>query len=361
MISELDSRARAVFRHLVDLYLETGEPVGSKLLAHSLGQSGVGHLSPASIRNVMAMLEDVGLLYAPHTSAGRLPTDMGLRLFVDGLLEIGHLSREEQASIEQTCKTSGRTVQDALKDATGLLSGLSACAGLVVAPALDQPLKHIEFVPLNDGRALVVLVTQDGQVENRLIDVPLGVPASTLITASNFLAAKVQGRTLPQAKAELEHYLARHRHEIDELTQKIIASGMAVWSSGTQGSGGQLIVRGQAQLLDNVSALTDLERLRHLFTALETYESVEKLLDVTGQADGVKVFIGAESGLFDHAGCSLVVAPLARSHGQVIGAIGVIGPTRLNYARIVPLVDYTARVLAKSLNGEASPASLKKA
>jgi len=344
MISELDQRTRDIFRQLVDVYLATGEPVGSRTLATRLEAAGLASLSPASIRNVMAELEAAGLLYAPHTSAGRMPTEQGLRLFVDGILEVGSLSTAERQEIEVSCRAAGKSLTDALGEATSLLSGLSACAGLVVAPTIDRPLRHIEFVPLGTGRALVVLVTDDGQVENRVIDVPLGVPASTLVTASNFLAARLVGRTLAQAQQVVATELLQRRHELDELTQKVIATGLGVWS---EGGGGQLIVRGQAQLLNDVAAVEDLERLRGLFAALETYENVGRLLDTTRQAGGVKVFIGAENGMFEHAGCSLVIAPITGAQNSVVGAIGVIGPLRLNYARIVPLVDYTARALRK--------------
>lgn len=339
MISELDQRARAIFRQIVEAYLATGEPVGSRTLAQRLSES----LSPASIRSVMADLEASGLLYAPHTSAGRMPTELGLRLFVDGLLELGPLGETEKADIEARCRAAGRSLPEALREATGLLSGLSACASLVVTPTLDRPLRHIEFVPLSPGRALVVLVTQDGQVENRVLELPGEVPASALVTAGNFLAARLVGRTVAQAQSLIAAELQTRRHELDELTQKVIAAGVGVWSQ----AGGQLIVRGQAQLLNDIVALDDLERIRSLFATLETYENMEKLLEATRQAEGVKVFIGSQSGLFEHAGCALVVSPLHGAGRQMIGAIGVIGPARLNYARIVPLVDYTARLLGQ--------------
>lgn len=346
MIQELDQRARAIFRQIVEAYLASGEPVGSRTLSHSLARQLGEALSPASIRNVMAELEGAGLLYAPHISAGRLPTELGLRLFVDGLLEVGNLSEADRHEIESACRTSGKSLPAALGEVTSLLSGLSACASMVVTPTLDRPLKHIEFVPLAPGRALVVLVTDDGQVENRVIDVPLGVPASTLVTAGNFLSARLLGHTLQQAQQIIAAELAQRRHELDELTQKVISAGVGVWSQ----AGGQLIVRGQAQLLNDVAALDDLERIRGLFATLETYENMERLVGATRQAEGVKVFIGSESGLFDHAGCALVVSPLKGAQNQVIGAIGVIGPARLNYARIVPLVDYTAKMLRQVVN-----------
>jgi heat-inducible transcriptional repressor len=344
MISELDSRARSIFASLVETYLATGEPVGSRTLARQLEQAGLASLSPASIRNVMADLEATGLLYAPHTSAGRVPTELGLKLFVDGILQLGDLSAQERKDIEGRCQTAGKSLTDALGEATAMLSGLSASAALVAVPTIDRPLRHIEFVPLAAGRALVVLVTDDGQVENRVIEIPLGVPAATLTMASNFLAARLVGHTLQDAHKRIAEELAVRKNELDELTQKVITAGVGVWSSA---GSGQLIVRGQAQLLNNLDAASDLEQLRGLFAALETVENVERLLASTKQADGVKVFIGAESGLFSHTGCALVVSPLLGANNAVIGAIGVIGPTRLNYGRIVPLVDYTARTLRK--------------
>lgn len=342
MIQELDQRARAIFRQIVEAYLSTGEPVGSRTLSRQLTES----LSPASIRNVMADLEESGLLYAPHTSAGRLPTEMGLKLFVDGLLEIGTLSDSDRKEIEISCHATGKSLPEALGEVSSLLSGLSSCASVIVTPALERPLKHIEFVPLKPGRALVVLVTDDGQVENRVVDVPMEVPAATLVTAGNFLSARLVGRTLAQAQQVIATELVTRKHELDELTQKVISAGVGVWSEG----GGQLIVRGQGQLLNNISAIEDLERIRSLFTTLETYENMERLVSATRQADGVKVFIGSQSGLFQHAGCAMVVSPLQGANKNVIGAIGVIGPARLNYARIVPLVDYTARMLRQVVN-----------
>lgn len=348
MISDLDSRAREIFRQIVDLYLTSGEPVGSRTIAKRIEQAGLGALSPASVRSVMADLEAAGLLYAPHVSAGRLPTESGLRLFVDGLLELGALGQEERSEIDARCQTAGKSLTEAMGEATSLLSGLSTCAGLVVAPKLDRPLKHIEFVPLSPGRALVVLVTDDGQVENRVIDLPLGVLPATLISASSFLAARLIGKTLAEARAQIEAEVSARQHELDDLTRRVISTGLGVWS---EAGSGQLIVKGQAQLLNNVAALDDLERIRGLFAALETYESASRLLDQTKSADGVKVFIGAESALFKETGCTLIIAPLTGPQHKVVGAIGVIGPTRLNYARIVPLVDYTAKVLGKVVGG----------
>ncbi|HYC13040.1 MAG TPA: heat-inducible transcriptional repressor HrcA [Stellaceae bacterium] len=343
MISELNERSREIFRQIVDAYVETGEPVGSRTLSRRSSLE----LSPATIRNVMADLEEAGLLYAPHTSAGRLPTEAGLRLFVNGILEIGGLAEEEREAIEARCAAAGKSLPKALEEATATLAGLARCAGLVLAPKTERPLRHLEFVPIAPGRALVVVVTEDGLVENRIVEVPLGVPPSTLIQASNYLNARLVGRTIEEAKAQLSSDILSQRAQLDELTRKVIEAGLASWAGGEEGSA--LIVRGQAKLLEDVTALTDLERLRALFDMLETKETMLKLLDSAREGEGVQIFIGADNPLFGVAGCSVIVAPYANSREQVVGAIGVIGPTRINYARIIPLVDYTAKVVGRLL------------
>jgi heat-inducible transcriptional repressor len=339
-VAELNERAREVLRHVVEGYVETGEPVGSRALTRKLTET----LSPATIRNIMADLQDLGLLYAPHTSAGRLPTDAGMRLFVNGLLEVGNLSPEERESIEARCATVGRSVTEALEQATSLLSGLSRCAGVVMAPKTEQPLKHIEFVHLGPGRALVVTVTQSGHVENRVIDTPPHMPASSLVEASNYLNARLVGRTLEEARRLIVEDILQKRAELDELTTRVIESGMATWA-GEPGSA--LIVRGQARLLEDITAIEDLERVRLLFDALERGESFARLLELANNASGVQIFIGTDNPLFANTGCSMVVAPFRDSQERILGAIGVIGPTRLNYARIIPLVDYTARMIGR--------------
>lgn len=342
MITELNQRSRDIFRHIVDAYVETGEPVGSRTVSRRMGIQ----LSPATIRNVMADLEELGLLMAPHTSAGRVPTDAGLRLFVNGILEVGDLTEGERESIQAKVNAQGRSLPEVLESAINLLSGLSSCAGLVMAPKTDRPLKHLEFVNLSPGRALVVLVTEDGLVENRVVEVPLGLPSSALTMASNYLNARLVGRTLAEARAAITKEIEEQRSQLDALTAKVVETGLATWA-GAQDSSGYLIVRGQARLLEDVTALSDLERIRSLFEALETREQMVRLLDATGKADGVQIFIGAENQLFRHAGCSMIVSPYANSKEQIVGTIGVIGPTRINYARIIPMVDYTAKVIGR--------------
>ncbi|HEY5598312.1 MAG TPA: heat-inducible transcriptional repressor HrcA [Kiloniellales bacterium] len=340
-IQEMNERSRDIFRHIVEAYVETGAPIGSRSISRRLGMS----LSPPTIRNVMADLEDLGLLQAPHTSAGRLPTEVGMRLFVHGLLERGNLTQDERRHIESQCVASGRSMPEVLEEATGMLSGLSRCAGLVVAPKLNESLKHIEFVSLGPGRALVVLVFASGAVENRIIDVPAGLPAASLVEATNYLTARLVGRSLSEAQASIRKELVEHRSQLDALSERVVEQGLATWSRDERG--GVLIVRGQAQLLEDVTGLEDLERIRHLFSTLETKETLLRLLDLTDVAQGVQIYIGAESDLFGLSGCSMVIAPYGNSQQRIVGAIGVIGPTRIDYARIIPMVDYTAKVISR--------------
>jgi heat-inducible transcriptional repressor len=339
----LDDRGAAILRELVELYVATGEPVGSRTLSRRLPQA----LSPATIRNVMADLEEAGLLFAPHTSAGRLPTERGLRLFVDGLLQFGTLPEEEQDAIAARCAAGGRSLQETLGEAGQMLSGLAGAAGLVVAPKSEAPLRHIEFVALGPGRALVVLVTADGQVENRVIEVPPGLPPSALVQAGNYLNARLSGRTLEEARAAVQAEMAEHRTALDELTREVIEAGLATWSGGV---GGTLILRGQAKLLQNLDQVQKVQEIQALFERLEAQETMLRLLELAQRGEGVQIYIGAESGLFDSAGLSMVVAPFRNAQDQkIVGAIGVVGPTRINYGKIVPVVDFTARVIGRLL------------
>lgn len=342
LLGELSGRSREIFRHVVEAYVATGEPIGSRTLSRRLGMS----LSAASIRNVMADLEEAGLLFAPHTSAGRLPTELGLRLFVHGLLEFGDVSEDERTNIATLCAAAGRGVPEVLGEATAVLSGLSRCAGLVIAPKTDRPLKHIEFVNLAPGRVMVVLVTSDGVVENRVIDVPLGLTSSTLVHAGNYLNARVVGRTIAEVRTEILAEIEAQRAQLDDLAANIVAAGIADRGGGGSGT---LIIKGQSQLLSDIQAIEDLQRIRTLFDLLETKEAMLRMLEAANQAEGVQIFIGAENDLFSYAGCSTIIAPYRDSQQQIVGAIGVIGPTRLNYARIIPMVDYTAKVVSRLL------------
>ncbi len=341
VIGELNERSREIFRRIVESYVETGEPVGSRTLSRLIGTQ----LSPATIRNVMADLQDAGLLFSPHTSAGRLPTDAGLRMFVNGLLEVGRLSADERANIEVQCQAAGRSIPEVLEEATTMLSGLSQCAGLVLAPKSESALRHVEFVALGPGRALVVLVSENGLVENRIIQVPTGLTPSALVQAGNYLSARLMGRTLGEARGAVLAELDQQRAALDELTRKVVEAGLA--TPAGEGKNSYLLVRGQSRLLEDVTALDDLERIRVLLETLETRETMVRLLDSAQSAEGVQIFIGKENQLFGLAGCSMIIAPYANSREQIVGAIGVIGPTRLNYARIIPMVDYTAKVIGR--------------
>ncbi len=344
-IARLNERSRAILRHIVEGYLMTGEPVGSRNLSRLLPMT----LSPASIRNVMSDLEASGLIYAPHTSAGRLPTQTGLRLFVDGLLQIGNLTEDERRLIEaQIAATRSTSMEKVLGEAMDVVSGLSHCAGVVLAEKQVAALKQVEFVPLDSGRALAVLVSEDGHVENRIVTLPPGLPASALIEATNYLNRHVRGLTLPDARQHIERQLSLVRAELDGLTQKVVKAGLAEWSGG-DADRKSLIVRGQSNLLKDLTAAEDLERIRQLFDDIESKSELVQILGSADTAEGVRIFIGSENKLFSLSGSSLVVAPFHDESRKVVGVLGVIGPTRLNYARIIPMVDYTARLVGRLL------------
>lgn len=343
----LNERTRAIFRSIVETYIATGEPVGSRNLSRALPMPLT--LSPASIRNVMSDLEQLGLIYAPHTSAGRLPTQLGLRLFVDGLLELGNLTADERRQLEAQLKVKRElSVDQALTEASEMISGLSHCAGVVLADKQISRLKHIEFVALEPGRALVVLVGDDQNVENRVIAVPPGLPPSALVEASNYMNARIRGQTIAEARTRIEADLASARAELDLLAQKVVLAGLAEWS-GTIGDRKSLIVRGQANLLKDLNAIEDMARIRQLFDDLETKRDLVQLLGLAETAEGVRIFIGSENNLFSLSGSSLIVAPFQDQNRKVVGVLGVIGPTRLNYARIIPMVDYTAKLVSRLL------------
>jgi heat-inducible transcriptional repressor len=345
-LAALNERSREIFRQIVESYLATGEPVGSRNLSRLLPIT----LSPASVRNVMSDLEQLGLIFAPHTSAGRLPTEIGLRFFVDALMQVGDLSEQDRRSIEAQVAGAHTTksMEAVLTEASQMLSGLTRSAGVVLTAKANARLKHIEFVRLEPERALAVLVAEDGQVENRVLNVPPGLPTSSLTEAANFLNARIRGKTLVEFQAEIEKAVAEGQAELDQLTQKVIATGLASWSGG-ESNERQLIVRGHANLLEDLRAVEDLERIRSLFDALETKRGVIDLLGRAERADGVRIFIGSENKLFSLSGSSTIVAPYRDGKGRIVGVIGVIGPTRLNYARVIPMVDYTARVVTRLL------------
>ena len=347
-LAALNERSREIFRQIVESYLATGEPVGSRNLARILPIP----LSPASVRNVMSDLEQLGLIYAPHTSAGRLPTELGLRFFVDALMEVGDITESDRKAIEAQVagSGSGKSLEAILTEASQMLSGLTRSAGIVLTAKSNVRLKHIEFVRLEPERALAVLVAEDGQVENRVLNVPPGLPTSSLTEAANFLNARIRSKTLAELRNEIETAVKEGQAELDQLTQKIVSAGLASWSGGDADER-QLIVRGHAHLLEDLHALEDLERVRSLFETLETKRGVIDLLGRAERAEGVRIFIGSENKLFSLSGSSTIIAPYRDTKGSIVGVIGVIGPTRLNYARVIPMVDYTARVVSKLLGG----------
>ena len=347
-LATLNERSREIFKGIVDSYLATGEPVGSRHLSRLLPMT----LSPASVRSVMQDLEELGLIFAPHTSAGRLPTQSGLRFFVDALLEIGDLTENERHRIEAEVKAASqsRTLEGALAEATSLLSGLTRGAGVVVTAKDNARLKHIEFLRLEPERALAILVAEDGSVENRVVQTPPGLPASALVEAANYLNVRIRGRTLAETRADIEAERRAAQTELDQLTERLVDAGLASWA-GLQGEGRQLIVRGQANLLEDLTALDDLERIRLLFADLETKTDVIELLNRAETGEGVRIFIGAENKLFSLSGSSMVAAPFRDGNQRIVGVLGIIGPTRLNYARVVPMVDYTARVISRVVGG----------
>ena len=345
-IKGLKPRSLEIFHEVVSAYLEDGLPVGSSRLA----KTSKLDLSPASIRSKMSDLEEAGLLYAPHTSAGRVPTETGLRLFVDSLMEFNRdLQSDERSTIDSECAARGISLNQLLDNAGKTLSGLSNCASLVLSLKSEADLQHFEFVSIGANRALAVLVRTDGQVENRLIDLPVGVPPSALTKAANYMNAKLANRSLKKTAALIREDIALHRAELDELTTGLVEQGIGIWSDGEVGVNAALIMRGQANLLDDIQAMDELVEIRELFDALDARENALRLLNATRDGDGVKIFIGAENKLFASTGCSLVIAPYRNSDRLVIGAVGVIGPRHMNYARIIPMVDYTSKAIARVL------------
>ena len=346
-LSALDERSREIFREIVEAYLATGDPVGSRTLSRLGGVA----LSAASIRNTMADLAALGLLDAPHAMAGRRPTQLGLRFFVDSLLQLGDVADDEKREIDARIARAGTNAQDVLGAASELLSGLAGGAGLVVTPERDAPVRHAEVVSIGPDQALLVLVFEDNQIENRVLKTPVGMPASALSEATNFLNARFKGKTLAEARVEATEALARDRAALDQAAAKLIENGLVEWSGEDPMAGRALIVRGRANLLQDPQAMADLERARLLFDDLEKTRELVQVLDMAKAGDSVRIFIGSENPLFSLSGSSLIVAPYMNAERRVVGALGVIGPTRLNYARVIPVVDYTARAVGRVLDG----------
>ncbi len=349
-LSAMDERSRLIFREIVDAYLETGDPVGSRTIA----RRGIS-LSPASIRNVMADLAELGLLDSPHSSAGRMPTHQGLRLFVDGLMEVKHmkLAASDKRKIQQRLSAAqGRPAEDFLGEASEMLSGLVGGAGLVASPKSNAAaVKHVEFVSIGPNQALAIIVSEDEDVENRLLSVPAGMPMSALQEASNYLNARMRGRTLAEVREDVLTEIREKKAQLDETASSLVEAGFAHWTGEDPVRGRSLIIRGRANLLGDAQLADDVNKVRDLFSYLDKTESLIQVLDKARDAEGVRLFIGAENKLFSLSGSSVIVAPYMNSDRKVVGALGVIGPTRLNYARVIPMVDYTAQVVGRLLNG----------
>ncbi|MBN2741775.1 MAG: heat-inducible transcriptional repressor HrcA [Rhodobacteraceae bacterium] len=344
ILAEMNDRSREVFRRVVEGYLSSGDPVGSRTLTQQMSEK----LSPATIRNVMQDLELLGLLDSPHVSAGRIPTQMGLRMFVDGVMELSHLDNSDRAALEATMGANSGDVGSILGRVSSALSGMTQGASLVLAPKQEAPIRHIEFVSLAVDRALVVLVFADGQVENRVFTPPIGQTPSSMREAANFLNAMAEGRTLSELRAHILHQVANRRQEIDSLAAELIDNGLAAWEDKGERSE-RLIVRGRANLLGEE---VDLDRIRTLFDDLERKRDIAEFLNLAEDGEGVRIFIGSENKLFSLSGSSLVVSPYMNADRKIIGAVGVIGPTRLNYGRIVPIVDYTAQLVGRLISGQ---------
>ncbi|GGW25356.1 heat-inducible transcription repressor HrcA [Gemmobacter lanyuensis] len=343
LLAELNDRSREVFRRVVESYLASGDPVGSRTLTRDFSE----RISAATIRNVMQDLEYLGLLDSPHISAGRIPTQLGLRLFVDGLLEVGSVATADREMIDSTLGDDSPDVASLLDKVGAALSGITRGASVVLAPKHEEePIRHIEFVHLGDQRALVVLVFADGHVENRLFTPPPGLTPSAMREAANFLNALAGGKTLSDLRGTIQHDIDLRRREIDSLAAALVQSGLAVWENAGEQSE-RLIIRGRANLLEGTSEVEDLARIRHLFDDLERTRDIADILDLTETGDGVRIFIGSENKLFSLSGSSLVVSPYMNADRKIIGAVGVIGPTRLNYGRVVPIVDYTAQLVGR--------------
>ena len=344
LFEDMNTRSREVFRRVVEGYLENGEPMGSRTLTRTLTEK----VSAATVRNVMQDLEYLGLLDSPHISAGRIPTQMGLRMFVDGLLEIGEMNVADREKLNATVTDTAQNVDGMLDQIGSALSGITQGASLVLTPKQEAPIKHIEFVSLAGDRALVVLVFANGQVENRLFNPPPGQTPSSMREAANFLNALIEGRTLSDLQGAVKTEIAARRQEIDTLAHDLVESGLAVWQNkGDRHE--RLLVRGRANLLDGDAEEADLTRIRTLFDDLERKRDIAEFLELTEEGEGVRIFIGSENKLFSLTGSSLVVSPYMNADRKIVGAVGVIGPTRLNYGRIVPIVDYAAQLVGKRI------------
>jgi len=343
--SMMDTRSREVFQQIVENYLSSGEPVGSRSLTQTLTKS----VSASTIRNVMQDLEVLGLLNSPHTSAGRIPTELGLRMFVDAIMEVGEVREQDKQKIDNTLDTDQPQINSMLDRVGFALSGLTQSASLVLCPKHEASIKHIEFVSLAEDRTLVVLVFVDGSVENRFFVPPKGQTPSSMREAANFLNNIGVGHTVSEMRTRIQGEISKNKKELNALASELVELGVAVWENKSV-TEERLIVRGRSKLLNENTDEQGIDKIKSLFDDLERKRDIAKFLQLTEEGEGVRIFIGSENKLFSLSGSSLIISPYINSERKIIGAVGVIGPTRLNYGRIVPIVDYTAQAVGKLIS-----------
>ena len=344
---DLDDKKKIVLNQIIDSYLIDGAPVGSKTLSNKSEEMA----SSSSLRNIMSQLEVMGLIYSPHVSSGRLPTEKGLRLYVDNLLAFQTIYNENDNLFLKDLNNAGqRGPKELLTEASASLSGMSSHAGIVVVPKTEKDLKHIEFVRLSKEKALVILIDSIGSVENRIITIDEGTPDMTFEMAGNYLNSKINGQNIDELRTKINLDIKKRKNEIDSLAASLISKGLAIWANDHSDS--SLIIHGHDKLLDDVQAIEDLEKIKSLFSTLGNQELSIQLLEDIASASGVKIFIGSENRLFEGTGCSLIIAPIQTYEQKVFGALGVIGPKRMNYSKIISMVDYTSQIVSKLLNDE---------
>ncbi len=341
LYAELNDRSKLIFKKLVESYLKTGTPAGSETIM----KMGGLNLSSASIRSILSNLQKEGLLFAPHRSAGRVPTDKGMRFFVDGLLEFGRISKTDKENIKQLCSSKGKSYEEALDVASKAISGLSNYAGIVIAPKFQKNLKHVEFIRLNESQIMLILAYENGEVENRIIDDGGKYNASLLIQASNYLTSKFNNKNITQIKKIIQNEIKNSQNELENISSKLIQQGIIETLPNSKNP--YIFLHGQSNLLNDEIISKDLDQIRNLFDEIEKKSSFVDILETAGKAKGVQIFIGSKNFLFKHSGLSMIMAPYKNNDQEIIGAIGVVGPTRLNYSKIVPLVDYTSKIIGK--------------
>ena len=341
LYTELNDRSKLIFKKLVESYLKTGSPAGSETIMRTGGLN----LSSASIRSILSDLQKEGLLFAPHRSAGRMPTEKGMRFFVDGLLEFGRISNIDKENIKQQCSSKGKSYEEVLDIASRAISGLSNYAGIVIAPKFQKNLKHLEFIRLNKTQLMLILAYVNGEVENRIIEDSGQYNSSLLIQASNYLTSKFSNKNISQIKKLLELDIKKSQNDIEIISSKLIKQGIIETSPNVKNP--YIFLHGQSNLLKDEIISKDLDQIRNLFDDIEKKSSFVEILENAGKAKGVQIFIGSKNFLFKHSGLSMIMAPYKNKEQEIIGAIGVVGPTRLNYSKIVPLVDYTSKIIGK--------------